>query len=66
MLKWDVATLHKRSSVDEGVIRRAENVDGTPSIMLFQAGLIQQAFERAGLRFGRGSGVLGPARDEEA
>lgn len=66
MLKWDVDNLQKRSSVDAGVIRRAENTDGTPSITLVQAGLIQQAFERAGLRFGRGGGVLMAAGKEEA
>lgn len=58
MLKWDIEHLQKRSSVDAAIIRRAENVDGTPSITLFQAGLIQQAFERAGLRVGHGGGVL--------
>ena len=36
----------------------AEVVDGTPSITLHQAALIQQAFERAGLRFGHNGAVL--------
>ena len=49
MLKWTLEDLQKRSNVDAGVIRRAENVDSTPSITLYQGGLIQQAFERAGL-----------------
>ena len=66
MLKWNVEDLEKRSSIDAAIIRRAENVDGTPSITLVQAGLIQQAFERAGLRFGRGGGVLMAAGKEEA
>ena len=66
MLKWTVEDLAKRSSVDAGVIRRAENADGTPSITLHQAGLIQQVFEQAGLRFGRGGGVLVAAGKEEA
>ena len=66
LLKWDVEDLQKRSIIDAGVIRRAENTDGTPSITLFQAGLIQQAFEQAGLRFGRGGGVLMVAGKEEA
>ena len=64
MLTWDVTDLQKRSSVDAAIIRRAETVDGTPSITLAQAGLIQQAFERAGLRFGRGGGVLMAAGKE--
>ena len=66
MLKWTVEDLEKRSSVDAAVIGRAESVDGTPSVTLFQAGLIQQAFERAGLRFGRGGGVLKAAGKEKA
>ena len=64
LLKWTVEDLQKRAGVGVAIIRRAENVDGTPSITLFQAGLIQQALERAGLRFGRGGGVLMAAKEE--
>ena len=66
MLKRDVEDLQQRPSVDAAIIRRAESVDDTQSVTLVQAGLIQQAFERAGLRFGRRGGVLRVAGKEEA
>ena len=65
LLKWDVPDLRMRSGVDEGVIRRAENTDGVPSITLSQARLIQQAFEQAGLKFGRGGGVLMAVKEQD-
>ena len=45
-------------NVADDVLTRAEAVNGTPSITLHQAELIQQAFERAGIRFGRNGAVL--------
>ena len=49
--------LQKHSSVDAAVIGRTECVDGTPSVTLVQAGLIQQVFEQA--EFGRRAGADG-------
>lgn len=64
MVQWDVAELATRTGIDVTAILRAEKVEGTPSITLFQAGIIQQAFEHAGVRFGRGGGVLRAAGKE--
>ena len=64
MLQWDVSELDKRAGTTADVILRAEKADGTPSITLVQARVIQQAFEQAGLRFGRGGGVLMAAREK--
>lgn len=65
MLKWDVSELAKRTGIGVAVILRAERVDSTPSVTLHQASTMQQAFERAGVRFGRGRGVMMVARTEE-
>ena len=65
LLKWTVPQLGGRANVPEEIIVRAESVDGTPSVTLQQGGVIQQTFERAGVRFGTGGGVLVVAAKEQ-
>ena len=64
MLSWSGEEFRTRANVADDVRTRAEAVDGTPSITLHQAGLIQQAFERAGIRFGRNGAVMMTAKGE--
>ena len=65
ILGWDQAELSLRSAMPLSVIERAESADGTPGIMLDQGNLLRQTFERAGLSFGKGSGVRMSAAEEE-
>ncbi|MCW6513265.1 transcriptional regulator [Lichenifustis flavocetrariae] len=57
-LNWTVRQLATGANVPEEIIVQAEGVDSTPSITLQQGGVIRQTFERAGVRFGNGAGVL--------
>lgn len=65
MLAWSFEYLNSRSGVSANLIEQAELSEGARGITPFQAGLIQQAFEKAGVRFGENGAVLMPLRKQD-
>ena len=61
LARWSVEELAKQANVGVMTIRRAEAVDGTPSMLPNNAAAIRKALENAGIEFipanGGGAGV---------
>jgi transcriptional regulator with XRE-family HTH domain len=56
-LRWSVTDLARHSGVGSSTIKRAESVDGVPSINIPNLNAILAALERAGIEFLPGNGV---------
>jgi transcriptional regulator with XRE-family HTH domain len=73
-LRWSVEDLAEKAGVSPAVVKRIEEVDGTPSIVADDLARVQKALESAGVAFiaedGGGPGVRlrkgGPLSDAAA
>lgn len=64
MLGWDAGALASRSDIASEIVCEAESGQGD-TLTLFDAGRIQTALERAGIRFGQNGAVLMSIRNDE-
>ena len=51
LLGWPPTRLAQRAKVHSAIVRRAESVEGEPTVTVYQAALIRDALERFGVEF---------------